>query len=213
VPSYSPTRVKGAGDIKAKIYGLWGTIEDTQRTKYEAALRSGCFKADGVRATEEEDMIEWLSAHETLISKIKDTYETEAEAEMAPMINHPEDVRGLIASLPSGYAQAMQTLKKTQATEKQLVAYQMEIQMAIVGAATPDAGVAAMKEISLKKLDWTKVDPDMEDLKQAVVTEYKLKEKQRIQTGGGSSIPTLALTGGASHGQTVNDPNGCYDCG
>ena len=47
---------KGAGDIKAKFYGLWGTIEDTQRTKYEAALRSGCFKADGVRATEDEDM-------------------------------------------------------------------------------------------------------------------------------------------------------------
>ena len=122
---------KGAGEIKAKFYDLWGTIEDTQRTQYEAALRSGCFKAEGMRAAEDEDMISWLAVYEALISKIKDTYESEKEAEAAPMINYPEDVRGLIASLPSGYAPAMQALKKTQATEKQLVVYQMEIQMAM----------------------------------------------------------------------------------
>ena len=82
-------------------------------------------------------MISWLAVYEALISKIKDTYESEKEAEAAPMINYPEDVRGLTASFPSGYAQAMQTLKKTQATEKQLVVYQMETQMAIVGASSP----------------------------------------------------------------------------
>ena len=67
---------KGAGEIKAKFYDLWGTIEDTQRTQYEAALRSGCFRADGMRAAEDEDMISWLAVYEALISKIKDTYES-----------------------------------------------------------------------------------------------------------------------------------------
>jgi uncharacterized protein YjbJ (UPF0337 family) len=157
-------------------------------------------------------MISWLAVYEALISKIKDTYESEKEAEAAPMINYPEDVRGLIASLPSGYAQAMQTLKKTQATEKQLVVYQMETQMAIVGAADAAAGITAMKQVTLKKPDWTKVDPVMEDLKQAILVEYKLKGKQKTQSGGGGmTIPTLAMN--APHGQTVNDPNGCYDCG
>ena len=165
-----------------------------------------------MRAAEDEDMISWLAVYEALISKIKDTHESETEAEAAPMINYPEDVRGLIASLPSGYAPAMQALKKTQATEKQLVVYQMEIQMAIVGAADAAAGIAAMKQVALKKPDWTKVDPEMEDLKQAILVEYKLKEKQKAQSGGGGvQVPTLAMS--TPQGQTVNDPNGCYDCG
>ena len=204
----------GVCNVRDKFFQLWGTIEDSMRTKYEGMLRSGCFVEETSRATEEENMIDWVAAFAQLVKHIKETYETANEMNAAPMVNYPEDVRALVASLPSGYAPAMQNLKEENAQQSQMMEYQEQIQLAIASTGGEVHGEelkSMIKEVKPKVVDWSRVDPPLEEVKQAIYTEYKMQEKQRQQSGGGggSRLPTLSMQSGG----TVNEPNGCYDCG